>query len=277
MRVRVRLLPLTIFAAVLMLSVRVSDVWRQVEIGVGEESAAQATPTGTKAAAGNAATGEETDKTESKAETKSTTKAGQQETGKKGSTKAGGAKPTSSVAARSPAKPEQNETKEEFDPGDLSDAEVTVLRELSARREELDRRERNIEIRSGLLKAAEKRVEEKIAELKAIQETIQAEMKKKDEKQEAKMRSLVKIYEKMKPKDAARIFGQLDIDILLDVIDRMKEAKSAPILAAMSSSRAKEVTVELARRVDSNVAFGGQVAKADSRRAKSAKAKPAKR
>ena len=57
----------------------------------------------------------------------------------------------------------------------------------------------------------------------------------------------------------------------------MKEAKSAPILAAMSPSRAKDVTVELARRQDSNVTFGGQVAKAGSPKAKSAKAKPAKR
>lgn len=276
MKIRVRLLPLTIFVAVLMLSVRVGDVWRQVDIGVGEESAAQVTPTGTKAAAGTAAPGEKSDKTEKMAE------ATKPKAGKKGATKAGGARPTPSMAAKSPAKPGQDEEKEEFDPGDLSDAEVTVLRELSARREELNRRERNIEMRSGLLKAAEKRVEEKIAELKAIQETIQVELKKKDEKQEAKMRSLVKIYEKMKAKDAARIFGQLDIDILLDVIDRMKEAKSAPILAAMSSSRAKEVTVELARRADSNVALGGQVAKAESRRAesrraKSARAKPAKR
>ncbi len=53
MKVRVRLLPLTIFAAVLMLSVRVGDVWRQVDIGIGEESAAQVTPTGTKAAVGD--------------------------------------------------------------------------------------------------------------------------------------------------------------------------------------------------------------------------------
>ena len=52
----------------------------------------------------------------------------------------------------------------------------------------------------------------------------------------------------MKPKDAARIFEQLDMVVLLDVIERMKERKSAPILAKMKPQRAKEITLELAQR-----------------------------
>ena len=73
-------------------------------------------------------------------------------------------------------------------------------------------------------------------------------IEQRDEKQEAQLRSLVKIYENMKPKEAARIFEGLDMTILLEVIDRMKERKSAPILARMDPDKAKEVTVELADR-----------------------------
>jgi flagellar motility protein MotE (MotC chaperone) len=62
------------------------------------------------------------------------------------------------------------------------------------------------------------------------------------------MESLVKIYESMKPKDAARIFEALELPILLDVMERMREAKSAPILAAMDPMKAKEVTSSLAER-----------------------------
>ena len=36
--------------------------------------------------------------------------------------------------------------------------------------------------------------------------------------------------------------------VLLEVIDRMKERKSAPILAKMNPDKAKEITVELADR-----------------------------
>ncbi len=62
------------------------------------------------------------------------------------------------------------------------------------------------------------------------------------------MKSLVKIYENMKSKDAARILEELDMDILLELAERMREAKMAPILAQMDLNKAKAITVELATR-----------------------------
>jgi flagellar motility protein MotE (MotC chaperone) len=64
----------------------------------------------------------------------------------------------------------------------------------------------------------------------------------------ARLQSLVKIYENMKPKDAARIFDQLDMDVLLDVVERMKEARVAPILALVNPQRAQDITIQLAER-----------------------------
>ena len=52
----------------------------------------------------------------------------------------------------------------------------------------------------------------------------------------------------MKPKDSARIFDQLDIEILLEVFERMKASKSAAILAQMKPARAKEITSRIAER-----------------------------
>jgi len=60
------------------------------------------------------------------------------------------------------------------------------------------------------------------------------------------MKSLVKVYESMKPKDAARIFERLEMDILIDVTVRMKEVKMAAVLAKMESEKARELTVRLA-------------------------------
>jgi len=50
----------------------------------------------------------------------------------------------------------------------------------------------------------------------------------------------------MKPKDSARIFDELDIEILLEVFERMKSSKSASILAKMKPARAKEITSRIA-------------------------------
>ncbi len=132
--------------------------------------------------------------------------------------------------------------------GTFSASEVEVLKKLSQRREELEQRSRELDMREGLLKAAETRIDKKVDQLKELQASIDGLLKKHDAQEEAKMASLVKIYENMKPKDAARIFEQLDMRILLDVIERMSERRIAPIMAEMDPIKAKSVTAEMANR-----------------------------
>jgi flagellar motility protein MotE (MotC chaperone) len=84
--------------------------------------------------------------------------------------------------------------------------------------------------------------------LKKLETTIGGLIRQHDEQSEAQLKSLVKVYENMKPKDAARIFEELEMTVLLDVVERMKESKIAPILASMDPAKAKAVTVELATR-----------------------------
>ena len=134
-----------------------------------------------------------------------------------------------------------------FDPEnrELTRSELRLLQELSARRQDLMDRERQLDQREALLDAAESRFEEKFVELAALRDQLQGLLKQHDEAQEAKLASLVRIYESMKPKDAARIFDNLDMDVLLDVVVRMKESRSAAVLAEMQPDRAKEVTLQL--------------------------------
>jgi flagellar motility protein MotE (MotC chaperone) len=66
----------------------------------------------------------------------------------------------------------------------------------------------------------------------------------------------------MKPRDAALIFNELDMQVLLQVVDRMKEAKAAAVMAAMQPDKARQVTTELARMrtrasSDTNAGAGG--------------------
>lgn len=130
----------------------------------------------------------------------------------------------------------------------FSRAEIEMLQSLTERRETLDLRARELDIRGNLLSAAELRIDEKIARLKIIEATIQELLGRHDDQEEKKLLSLVRIYENMKPKQAARIFEELDIEILIDVAERMNERKFAPILAQMNPERAKTVTVEIRTR-----------------------------
>lgn len=163
-------------------------------------------------------------------------------TGEDGEEQASVAKDTDGEVEERQA-PRPRETGPQF-----SRAEIEMLQSLMERRETLDLRARELDIRVNLLSAAELRIDEKIVQLKSIEATIQELLARHDDQEEKKLRSLVRIYESMKPKQAARIFEELDIDILIDVAERMNERKFAPILAQMNPERAKTVTVEIRTR-----------------------------
>lgn len=134
------------------------------------------------------------------------------------------------------------------DPTLFSKSEIEVLQNLSLRRKNLEARGRELDMRTNLLRITETRVDERISELKKIENRIEGLLKRHDEETEAKFKRLVKVYESMKPKDAARIFDILEMRILLEMVERMKEAKMAPILAKMDGESAKALTIELANR-----------------------------
>jgi flagellar motility protein MotE (MotC chaperone) len=127
-------------------------------------------------------------------------------------------------------------------------AELDMLQNLKLRREELDEREREIDLRANLLAVSERRVEERIAELKKIEQTIDGLLVKYDEQQEKQLAAVVKIYEAMKPKDAAAIFNRLQMPVLIEIAERIKERTMAPILSEMDPTVANALTIEMATR-----------------------------
>lgn len=163
------------------------------------------------------------------------------------------------VAAASNEEPPAGETGTETpeappgfggDPTLFTQEEIDLLQNLSARRAELDRREQRLDQRESLITAAEARIDSKIAEMKRLQDSISQLVEKKDKKDEDRIKKLISVYEKMKPKDAARIWNDLDMNILLQVAQGMREANTAAVLAEMSPDRARALTTELAYKRD---------------------------
>ncbi|GGC64195.1 hypothetical protein GCM10011504_47930 [Siccirubricoccus deserti] len=126
-------------------------------------------------------------------------------------------------------------------------SERALLEGLRARRIELDAREQAAAAREMVLAAAERRLAQRIEELTALQQRLQAAERNGSEREEAGWRQLVKLYEGMRPRDAATIFDELDLPVLVQLVDRMREAKAAPVLGAMKPERARLLTGELAR------------------------------
>jgi flagellar motility protein MotE (MotC chaperone) len=131
-------------------------------------------------------------------------------------------------------------------PPAISDTELGLLQDLRARRGELDARQAALDARQAVLDASEKRLAARVDELAALQSKLEALEAARKQREETNWSGLVKLYEAMKPRDAAVIFNDLEMPILLQILDRMKEAKAAPVLAAMQADRAREATAKLA-------------------------------
>ena len=216
---RLRILPVMIFLAVLLLSFKVTAIWDSLQdsntlISLATYAEAKQAPTAPTASTSSAETSD--------------------------------AKPVQ--IAQATTKSGEKADEKPLDPVLFTRSEIELLQELSKRRKELDGREQTIIQREGLLNAAETRIEKKIAELKGVKDDIELLIKKYEKQEEEQLNDLVAIYEKMKPKDASRIFNDLDIEILLQIFDMMKASKTALFLANMKAQRAKEITSRLAAR-----------------------------
>lgn len=139
-------------------------------------------------------------------------------------------------------------TGQPINPKNLTPGQIKALQRLAERSKALDERERLLDMRAEVNGRTETRLDQQIQRLAALKAELEALVAGLDEEEELKLARLVKIYETMKPKAAAEIFNRLDIPVLLHVVERMKEAKSAVVLGKMNPAIAKRITTELAKR-----------------------------
>ncbi|MBL4838007.1 MAG: hypothetical protein JKY34_10560 [Kordiimonadaceae bacterium] len=126
--------------------------------------------------------------------------------------------------------------------------EMKILTQLRKRRESLVQREQQIELQAQLLSSTEKRIDDKILKLQVLETQIKGHLRLFEEREDGQLKSIVKVYETMKPKDAAPRFEVLALQTQLDLVQRMKPSKIAALMAKMTPNKASALTTELATR-----------------------------
>jgi flagellar motility protein MotE (MotC chaperone) len=169
------------------------------------------------------------------------------------------APPSEQTLQTQPTRPQAARPPNLASPGQSDPVEESMAAALRARREALDQRERNLATREAVVATVEQRLTARAAELLSLQRDGDAEEAAARLRAESSWMTLAKLYESMRPRDAAEIFNELDLPILVQVVNRMSERRAAPVLAAMTPERARQVTAELSR-LRSQTASGGQAA-----------------
>ena len=142
----------------------------------------------------------------------------------------------------------------------LSPAELQVMQSLGARRGQLDQRESDLSTQLALLAAAEAKVDAKLKALTAVKTDIKGLIGQADAKEQAEVDRMVKVFETMKPKDAAPRMVLLDDAVRLPIAAKMKEKSLSGILAQMPPAEAKKLTEALARRFSATRAIAAAAA-----------------
>jgi flagellar motility protein MotE (MotC chaperone) len=93
---------------------------------------------------------------------------------------------------------------------------------------------------------AEKKLDGRVGDLKVLEEKVGGPGGKPAVEEAKAIKNLVIMYEAMKPKDAARVFDRLSLDVLVPVVQQMNPRKMSEVLAAMAPERAEKLTIALA-------------------------------
>ncbi|MCC7267236.1 MAG: hypothetical protein IT546_07830 [Caulobacteraceae bacterium] len=155
---------------------------------------------------------------------------------------------TPAVAAAKPAQVCAPTAAELAKEAGLSPAELRILQNLGERRGQLDQREQDLSTQIALLAAAETKLDAKLKAMNAVKDEVQNLLKAGDAKQEAEVARMTKVFESMKPKNAAERLVVLDDAVRLPIAAKMKERSLSAILAQMPPDEAKRLTESLARR-----------------------------
>jgi len=120
-----------------------------------------------------------------------------------------------------------------------------MIARLEQRESDLNRKEEELRRKEDYLKQMQKETEQKLQKLIVAQDEIQAYRDQKKSAETDRMKSLIKIYESMKPKGAAKLLESLDEQLVVKIISQMDTNLAATILANMDPAKAVKISTAL--------------------------------
>lgn len=123
-----------------------------------------------------------------------------------------------------------------------------MLKSFQAREARIQQQENEIAERRQALKLADRQMEDKLVLLKAAEDELRRTLTMADTAAEGDVERLTKVYENMKPKQAAALFEEMNPEFAAGFLGRMRPEAAAGIMAGLSPQAAHSFSVVLAGR-----------------------------
>lgn len=123
-----------------------------------------------------------------------------------------------------------------------------LLAAIRAREAALADEEARLADRRQTLNVAEAKLAEQLAAFETAQRALEDTLSMADKAAERDIERMTAVYESMKPADAARIFGRMDVTFAAGLLVRLQPQTAASILTGMEPDQAYALTLTVASR-----------------------------
>lgn len=143
---------------------------------------------------------------------------------------------TKAEEEKSPYKEFQAWTEEDFN----------HFKDLVARKEALDSREKELEKLESELQKQKSEIERRMTKLQKIRREISSVLSARVNEDQEKVKKLVEFYSNMKPAKAAKIFGEINEDLAVEILGQMKKKNAAQIMNLLEPVKAQKLSEKFA-------------------------------
>lgn len=150
--------------------------------------------------------------------------------------------PASAAGSEEPAEPVAEAAPQ------VCEAPEAVFAEIKRERELLVQQSDALLEQEARLQIGQEKLAADAQQLRDLKTALEALLAKVEEQQSDDLDRLVNLYRNMKPKDAAEIINEMDIEISVLVLGSMPERDAAPILAGIDTARARAISKILVER-----------------------------
>ena len=127
-----------------------------------------------------------------------------------------------------------------------TDEEVALFRHLETRKKELDQKEEGLKKLEEELQKQKDEVAMRLQQLEETRKKISGQLEGKVQADLERVEKLVAFYSNMKPQSAAKVFQDLDEDLVVELLQKMKQKNAADIMNLLPAEKAQKLTERFA-------------------------------
>lgn len=129
----------------------------------------------------------------------------------------------------------------------VSQSVQNVLNSLDQRERSITRREASVQAREADLRILEQQLTTRMEELSAIRTEVKSQLETLQTSQDTRVDEMVRMFNAMRPADAAPILAQTDTPLAVQVLIRMNAGKAGKVLGEMDAPVAARLSEAIAR------------------------------